>query len=87
MGKIASSTSSAGAAIVGITSIAVQKGQQVSLGKSTISSMKTGIEINNQLLTDFSELVECVKKQSEKFPKIAELIALRDSQIKFEGSD
>ncbi|MFD1901459.1 hypothetical protein [Enterococcus termitis] len=83
MGNIASSTGLATAAISGVKSVTINKGQQVSLGQSTIASMKTGMEVNNQLLSDLAQLVECITTQSEKFPKIAELIALRDSQIKF----
>lgn len=83
MSKIASNTGSATVAVAGIKSITINKGQQVSLGQSTIPSMKTGAEVNNQLLLDLSQLVDCVTVQSEKFPKIAELFALRDSQVKF----
>ncbi|MFD2388050.1 hypothetical protein [Enterococcus rivorum] len=45
--------------------------------------MKQGKEVNNQLLTNLSELVECVKKQSQKFPEIAEIMAIEDSKMKF----
>ncbi|MBP2097993.1 hypothetical protein [Enterococcus rivorum] len=83
MGKIASDISAASGAVAGIESVAVSKGKQVSFGKSTISSMKQGKEVNNQLLTNLSELVECVKKQSQKFPEIAEIMAIEDSKMKF----
>lgn len=83
MRKIASNTSSAQEAVSGVKGVSVEIGEQVSLEKSNLSSMKTGEEINNQLLPNLMDLVECVQKQSEKFPKIAELMALQDSQIKF----
>jgi hypothetical protein len=83
MEKISSSTEIASSVITGVTSIVLQKGEQVSLGKSTITSIKTGIEVNNQLLSDLSQLINCVQTQSEKFPEIAEMIAIKDSQIKF----
>ncbi|AIS60131.1 MULTISPECIES: hypothetical protein [Listeria] len=83
MSNIASSTSSATSAVAGVKSVTINKGQQVSLEQSTITSMKTGMEVNNQLLTDLAQLIDCVTTQSEKFPKIAELIALQDSQITF----
>lgn len=83
MGKISSSTETASSVITGVTSIVLQKGEQVSLGKSTITSIKTGIEVNNQLLSDLSQLINCVQTQSEKFPEIAEMIAIKDSQINF----
>ncbi len=83
MGKIASNTNSAQAAVSGVKSVSVDKGEQVSLEKSNLSSMKTGKKVNNQLLPDLVDLVECVQMQSEKFPQIAEMMALQDSQIKF----
>ncbi|MHC5251585.1 hypothetical protein ACYRFS_08080 [Listeria kieliensis] len=83
MRKIASNTSSAQEAVSGVKGVSVEVGEQVSLEKSNLLGMKTGEKINNQLLPDLIDLVECVQKQSEKFPKIAELMALQDSQIKF----
>lgn len=83
MSHIASDIEAATGAVSGIKSVEVNKGQQVSLGKSNVSSMETGMEVNNQLLPDLANLIECVKEQGNKFPKIAELIAIEDSKIKF----
>lgn len=83
MGHIASDSGAATNAISGIQSVEVNKGQQVSLGESNVSSMKTGTEVTNQLLPDLTNLIECVKEQGNKFPKIAELIAIEDSKFKF----
>lgn len=83
MTKIASDVSAATASTSGITSITATKGQQVSLGKSNVSSMTKGAEVTNQLLTDISKLIDCVKEQSQKFPKIAEIMAIEDSKVKF----
>lgn len=83
MSHIASDIGAATGAVSGIKSVEVKKGQQVSLGKSNVSSMETGMEVNNQLLPDLANLIECVKEQGNKFPKIAELIAIEDSKIKF----
>ncbi len=83
MRKIASNTSSAQEAVSDVKGVSVEVGEQVSLEKSNLLGMKTGEKINNQLLPDLIDLVECVQKQSEKFPKITELMALQDSQIKF----
>ncbi|WP_240310320.1 hypothetical protein [Listeria goaensis] len=83
MGKIASNTTIANTAVADVKAISVNKGEQVSLAKSTISSMQTGKKVNNQLLPNLAELVDCVQAESEKFPKIAEMMALQDSQIKF----
>ncbi|MBF2459475.1 hypothetical protein [Listeria seeligeri] len=65
------------------TAVSVDKGEQVSLDKSNLSSMKSGKKVNNQLLTDLVDLVNCVQEQSEKFPQIAKMMDLQDSQIKF----
>jgi len=83
MGKIASNIGIANSAITGVNNLSVNRGQQVTLGKSNIASMKTGMTVNNQLMTNLTQLVNCVQQQSQKFPKIAEMIAIRDSQVKF----
>ncbi|MBE9389907.1 hypothetical protein [Vagococcus salmoninarum] len=83
MENVASNTSSASSAITGVTNTSVSRGQQVTLGKSNIASMKTGMSVNNQVMTNLAEMVNCVQGQSQKFPKIAELIAIRDSQVTF----
>ncbi|GGD03809.1 hypothetical protein [Enterococcus wangshanyuanii] len=83
MSHIASDIGAATGAVSGIKSVSVNKGTQVTLGKSNISSTKQGTEINNQLLSDLAQLIDCVKEQSQKFPKIAEIMAIEDSKIKF----
>lgn len=83
MSKIASNLGTATSVISGISGVSVNRGQQVTLSKSNITSMTKGTEINNQLLTNLSELADCVKVQSQKFPKIAEIMAMEDSKIKF----
>lgn len=64
-------------------SVILQKGIQVTLDKRTLQSIENGKEVNNQLLTDLSQLLDCVKTQNETFSKIAELIKIKDNQIKF----
>ncbi|EAC2499493.1 hypothetical protein BJM51_13535 [Listeria monocytogenes] len=83
MMKVASSTSAAQSAVSGVKSVSVNRGEQVSLEKSNISSMESGKKINNQLLKDLVDLVDCVQNQSQKFPKIAEMMSIQDKQIKF----
>lgn len=83
MTNIASDTGAANNAITNVKSVSVNKGQQASLGKSNLSSMKKGAEVTNQLLTDLSQLIDCVKEQSQKFPKIAEIMAIEDANVKF----
>ncbi|EHU6365551.1 hypothetical protein K2Q56_000135 [Listeria monocytogenes] len=83
MMKVASSTSAAQSAVSGVKSVSFNRGEQVSLEKSNISSMESGKKINNQLLKDLVDLVDCVQNQSQKFPKIAEMMSIQDKQIKF----
>ncbi|EBF5167127.1 hypothetical protein FH017_00720 [Listeria monocytogenes] len=83
MMKVASSTSAAQSAVSGVKSVSVNRGEQVSLEKSNISSMESGKKINNQLLKDLVDLVDCVQNQSQKFPKIAKMMSIQDKQIKF----
>ncbi len=83
MVKVASDIGVATGAVAGVQSVSVNKGEQVSLGESNVSSMTQGTEVNNQLLVDLSQLIDCVKEQSSNFPKIAEVMAIEDSKIKF----
>jgi len=83
MVNIASDMGAANNAVTGVQSVSVNKGQQVSLGKSNITSMTNGAQVTNLLLTDFAKLIDCVKEQSQKFPKIAEVMAIEDSKVKF----
>ncbi len=55
MSKITSQESTATAAISGIKNVSVSSSKTSSLSKSTISSMKTGVEVSNNLLTDISK--------------------------------
>ncbi|EOV8883786.1 hypothetical protein [Listeria innocua] len=81
--KVASSTSAAQSAVSGVKSVSVNRSEQVSLEKSNILSMESGEKINNQLLKNLVNLVDCVQTQSQKFPKIAKLMELQDNQIKY----
>lgn len=83
MVNIASDLGAATRAVSGISSISVKTGRQVSLGKSNIGSMLAGTEVNNQLLSDLVNLIDCVKEQSQNFPKIAEILAIEDSKMIF----
>lgn len=64
-------------------SVIFQRGIQVTIDKRTVQSIENGKGVNNQLLTDLSQLLDCVKTQNETFSKIAELIKIKDNQIKF----
>ena len=83
MEKIASNQDVAQNAIVGINKVTVENGETCTLGKSNISSMKQGAKVSNQLLADLAKLVNCVNEQANKFPKLAAVIASRDSQTSF----
>lgn len=83
MGKIASSTSAANEAVSGVRSVTVDGGRECSLGLSNISGMKKGTEAANRILPNVSKLSACVKKQADKFPKLAAIMESRDGQVKF----
>lgn len=83
MEKIASNQGAAQAAVSGISNVSVSGGQKCTLGKSNISSMKKGSEIGNKMLNDLTKFVSAINTQANKFPKLAAVIAARDSQTKF----
>lgn len=83
MGKIASDTGAANNAVTSVNSVSINKGQQTSLGRSNVSSMTRGAEVSSQLLSDLSRLIDCVKEQSQKFPKLAEIMEIEDTKTKF----
>ncbi|MGG5342586.1 hypothetical protein [Enterococcus sp. AZ192] len=83
MANIASDIGAAAGAVAGVSAVSISGGQQVTLSRSNINSMTQGAEISNQLISNLSQLIECVKEQSQTFPKIAEIIAIEDSKIKF----
>jgi len=83
MGKIASDQGAAQAAISGISNVSVSGGQKCTLGKSNISSMKKGSKFGNNMLSDLTKFVSSIDTQANKFPKLAAVIAARDSQTKF----
>ncbi|TFJ44268.1 hypothetical protein CKN73_01635 [Carnobacterium divergens] len=83
MEKVASNQGAAQDAVSGISKVSVKSGEPCSIGRSNISSMKQGAKVSNQILSDLSKLVSCVNEQANKFPKLAEVIASRDSQTRF----
>ncbi|EKJ3581580.1 TPA: hypothetical protein ACN1ND_000277 [Enterococcus faecalis] len=83
MVKVASNQGAAQAAVSGISNVSVSGGQKCRLGKSNISSIKKGSEIGNKMLNDLTKFVSSVNTQANKFPKLAAVIAARDSQTKF----
>lgn len=83
MSKIVSSTGAAVAAVAGIQAVTLHKGQHVALNRSHLAGLQAGSKVNNQLLPDLSELITCIRMQSEKFPQIAEMIALKERQFTF----
>ncbi|EHS2295106.1 hypothetical protein [Enterococcus sp. DIV0774] len=80
-GKIVSSTSSAQSAVSKLTGINERlEAPKVTFSGSTVSGMTKGKQVNAQVLTNLTDLANCVWKQAEKFPQIAEKIAYRDQQ-------
>ncbi|MBF8808457.1 MAG: hypothetical protein IC227_09425, partial [Enterococcus lacertideformus] len=70
MEKITSNTAVANNAIIAVKSVTISKGTQIPVGKSTVSGLKTGVSVSNQLISDLEQLVTCMKDQSDRFPKL-----------------
>lgn len=82
---IASNEAVAQSAVSSISKVSIPKGKTTSLGKSTVPSMTTGVEVSNQLLSSLGKLVKGVQTQANKFPKLAKIMAERDKQVKFDA--
>lgn len=87
-GKIVSSMSSAQRAVSKLTGITENlQASKVTFSGSDVAGMTKGKQVNAQVLTQLTDLANCVWQQAEKFPQIAEKIAYRDQQSaeKFRG--
>ena len=82
---IASNEAVAQSAAAVISKVSIPKGKTTSLGTSTVTSMKTGVKVSNQLLSSLGKLVKGVQTQANKFPKLAKVMAERDKQQKFDA--
>lgn len=87
MTKIASNLGAAQAAVTGIQRISTESSGTVTMVLSNVNSMKDGTQVANELLSNLNQLVDCVKVQADKFPQIAKIIALRDSQAEFKAGE
>lgn len=77
--KIASNIGAAQDAVSGFAGVHLGgKGQQVSLGSSTISSMQDGTRVANRILECISELASGVKTQATHVTALASEIEQRD---------
>lgn len=61
MDKIASTLSVVESVVAEIETVTTNKEQKVFLSESTIASVKNGANVNNQLLSNLTKLVDCVK--------------------------
>ena len=80
---IASNEAVAQSVAASISNVSIPKGKTTSLGISTVSSMTTGVEVSNQLLSSLEKLVKGVQTQANKFPKLAKVMAERDRKQEF----
>ncbi|MGL4696701.1 hypothetical protein [Enterococcus larvae] len=79
--NIVSSTGAAQQAVSKLTGKDLSgNGQVVSFSGSDVASMTDGLIVANQLISDVSNLAECVWSQASKFPQIAETLANKDNQ-------
>ena len=78
-GKISSDLGSANAAVSQFNTGNFSS-QHFSLGESNIMGMKNAEKISNSIIGDLSKLESGIKKQADKYPKLAEIIEERDKQ-------
>ncbi|MDT2882060.1 hypothetical protein [Lactococcus lactis] len=78
-GKISSDLGSANAAVSQFKT-GNSSSQHFSLGESNITGMKSAEKISNSIIGDLSKLESGIKKQADKFPKLAAVIESRDKQ-------
>lgn len=78
-GKVSSDLGSATAAVSQFNTGNFSS-QHFSLGESNITGMKSAEKISNSIIKDLSKLESGIKKQADKFPKLAAVIEARDRQ-------
>lgn len=78
-GKVSSDLGSAQAAVSQFNN-GQASSQQFSFGESNITGMKSAVKLSNSIIRDLTQLETSVKKQADKFPKLAEVIEARDKQ-------
>ena len=80
-GKIQSNTVDAQGAIAALTGLKdMSCFKTVDFGDSNVQAMLNGKQLANELMNDVSKITSCVLTQANKFPELAQRIALRDSQ-------
>lgn len=77
-GNIRSDLASANAAVSGLKDKNNFSGQHFSLGESNIGGMKNAVKVSNQIINNTSKISSGVKKQADKFPKLAAVMEQRD---------
>ena len=80
-GKIQSNTVDAQGAIAALTGLKdISSFKTVDFGDSNVQAMLNGKQLANELMNDVSKITSCVLTKANKFPELAQRIALRDSQ-------
>ncbi|UQS83056.1 TIGR04197 family type VII secretion effector [Bombilactobacillus thymidiniphilus] len=82
-GSIASNQATAGAAVTKLSGVSVVNEGKIDVPTSTIESIVDGTQVNNEMISTLSDLVEYVQIQGNKFPQIDKLLAEVDNSIKF----
>jgi len=78
-GKVSSDLGAANAAVSHFNK-GNASSQHFSLGESNIMGMKNALTLSNSIVGDLTKLETSVQKQADKFPKLAEVIEVRDKQ-------
>jgi len=71
MSRIASDVVAAEAATSRVLALTIDDKKDVNFGDSNIAGMHVGKELASELLENLDGLLDCVKKQAEKFPALA----------------
>ena|GEM_PF-1463224 len=82
-GKIVSSTSSAQTAVSKLIGINERlEAPKVTFSGSTVSGMTKGKQVNAQVLTNLTDLTNCVWKQAEKFPQMQKKLLIVTNNLR-----
>ncbi|WP_321383472.1 hypothetical protein [uncultured Enterococcus sp.] len=80
-GNVSSSTGAAQQAVSKLSGNGVDVStQEITFSGSDVSSMTDGLAVANQVVGEVRSLAECVRSQAQKFPQIAETMALKDRE-------
>ena len=79
--RVASSVDAAQDAVSGFAGVTLEGGgEQVSVGSSTVSSMKNGARFANKVVGDVSHFIAGVRAEADRVVALAKKVEARDKQ-------